>query len=89
MKKHLRFLMMLLVISLLALHTQAAIPSGYYNTALGKSDQQLMLALHQKIKNHYMIYYNNLWEKFKTTDCNGNTIIRYSVYLSDRSMRYL
>ena len=79
MKKHLRFLMMLLVISLLALHTQAAIPSGYYNTALGKSDQQLMLALHQKIKGHYEIYYRNLFPKFQTTDCSNNKIIdRYS-----------
>lgn len=78
MKKNLLNLMLLLV-AMTGLQAMAAIPSGYYNTALGKSDQQLMTALHQKIHNHYMVYYNNLWEKFKTTDCNGTTIIdRYS-----------
>jgi endonuclease I len=71
--------LMLLFVALTGLQAVAAIPSGYYNTALGKSDRELMLALHQKVNNHYMIYYNKLWEKFKTTDCNGNTIIdRYS-----------
>ena len=71
--------LMLLIVALTGLQAAAAIPSGYYNTALGKSDRDLMLSLHQKIRNHYMVYYGNLWEKFKTTDCNGNTIIdRYS-----------
>lgn len=71
--------LMLLFVALTGLQAVAAISSGYYNTALGKSDRELMLALHQKVNNHYMIYYNKLWEKFKTTDCNGNTIIdRYS-----------
>ena len=78
MKKNLLNLMLLLV-ALTSLQATAAIPSGYYNTAMGKSDQQLMMALHQKIRGHYMIYYNKLWEKFKTTDCNGTTIIdRYA-----------
>ena len=78
MKKNLLNLMLLFV-AMMSLQATAAIPSGYYNTALGKSDQQLMLSLHQKIKGHYMIYYNKLWEKFKTTDCNGTTIIdRYA-----------
>ena len=88
MKKNLLNLMLLLV-ALTGLHATAAIPSGYYNTALGKSDEQLMLSLHQKINGHYMIYYNKLWEKFKTTDCNGTTIIdRYAntsyTYSSDQ-----
>ena len=78
MKKNLLNLMLLFV-AMMSLQATAAIPSGYYNTALGKSDQQLMLSLHQKIHGHYMIYYNKLWEKFKTTDCNGTTIIdRYA-----------
>ena len=78
MKKNLLNLMLLLL-ALISLEAAAAIPNGYYNTALGKSDRELMLSLHQKIHNHYMVYYNNLWEKFKTTDCNGTTIIdRYS-----------
>ncbi len=78
MKKNLLNLLLLLV-SLVGLQAAAAIPNGYYTTALGKSDQELMTALHKKIHGHYMIYYGNLWEKFRTTDCNGNTIIdRYS-----------
>lgn len=78
MKKYLLNLLLLFV-SLLGLQAAAAIPNGYYTTALGKSDQELMTALHKKIHGHYMIYYGNLWEKFKTTDCNGNIIIdRYS-----------
>ena len=78
MKKNLLNLMLLLV-ALTGLQATAAIPSGYYNTALGKSDQQLMIALHQKIHGHYMIYYNKLWDKFQTTDCsNGIIIDRYA-----------
>ena len=78
MKKNLLNLMLLLI-ALTGLKAMAAIPSGYYNTALGKSDQQLMLSLHQKIKGHYEVYYRNLWPRFQTTDCNNNIIIdRYS-----------
>ncbi|MBQ6080245.1 MAG: endonuclease [Muribaculaceae bacterium] len=78
MRKNLHYLLLLVVMAV-GLQAVAAIPSGYYNNALGKNDQQLMSSLHQIINGHYRIYYGNLWEKFKTTDCNGNTIIdRYS-----------
>ena len=78
MKKNLLNLMLFFV-ALTGLQATAAIPSGYYNGAMGKSDQQLMSSLHQKIRGHYQVYYSKLWEKFKSTDCNGNTIIdRYS-----------
>lgn len=78
MKKNLLNLMLLLI-AFTGLQATAAIPSGYYNTALGKSDRDLMLSLHQKIKGHYEIYYRNLWPKFQTTDCeNGIIIDRYS-----------
>lgn len=71
--------LMLLFVTLTGLQAAAAIPSGYYNTALGKSDRDLMLSLHQKIRNHYEIYYRNLFPKFQTTDCNNNIIIdRYT-----------
>lgn len=71
--------LLLLAVALMGLQASAALPANYYNTALGKSDQQLMSSLHEIINGHYMIYYNKLWEKFKTTDCNGTTIIdRYS-----------
>ena len=79
MKKNLHYLLLIVMALFIGLQSSAAIPNGYYSTAMGKADRELMLSLHQKIKGHYMIYYNKLWEKFKTTDCNGTTIIdRYS-----------
>ena len=78
MKKNLINLMLLLM-ALVGLQAAAAIPNGYYNGSLGKSDRDLMLSLHQKVNGHYEIYYNKLWERFKTTDCSNNTIIdRYA-----------
>ena len=70
---------LLLFVALMGLQASAAIPSNYYNNALGKSDQELMSTLHEIINDHYEIYYRNLWPKFKSTDCIGTTIIdRYS-----------
>ena len=78
MKKNLLYLLLLLV-ALTGLQAAAAIPSGYYNTALGKSDRDLMLSLHEKIHGHYEVYYKNLWGKFQTTDCSNDIIIdRYA-----------
>lgn len=78
MKKCLTSFLVLLA-AFAALQADAAIPSNYYNGALGKSDRDLMLSLHQAINGHYRVYYSNLWAKFQTTDCNGTTIIdRYA-----------
>ncbi len=64
---------------MVGLHATAAIPSGYYTAAQGKSDQALKTALHKIIKGHTKRSYDNLWTDFKTTDCNGDIIIdRYS-----------
>ncbi len=69
----------LLLAALVGLNAQAAIPSNYYNSAIGKADQELMTSLHKIVRGHYWVYYTKLWEKFETTDCNGNIIIdRYS-----------
>ena len=79
MKKNPRYLLLLLFAALLGLTASAAVPSGYYNNAKNKSDQALMTALHNIIKGHTKRSYSQLWTDFKTTDCNGNTIIdRYS-----------
>lgn len=79
MKRNLHYLLMLTAALVMALQAMAAAPSTYYNNALGKSDQSLMSSLHNIVNGHYMVYYQNLWDKFKTTDCNGTTIIdRYS-----------
>ena len=78
MKKHLHYLLLLMA-AMTGLQATAAIPSNYYNTALGKSDQQLMTSLHQIVNGHYRVYYRYLWSRFQTTDCNNNIIIdRYS-----------
>ena len=78
MKKKSLFLLCLLA-ALVSITASAAIPSGYYNTALGKTDQELMTALHKIIRGHNVRSYQNLWSDFKSTDCNGTTIIdRYS-----------
>ena len=67
------------LIAFMGLQASAAIPDGYYNNALNKSDQNLMLALHKIIKGHTKRSYSQLWTDFGTTDCNGNIIIdRYS-----------
>lgn len=64
---------------LLGLQATAAVPSGYYNNAQGKSDRALKTALHTIIKGHTKRSYQQLWSDFKSTDCNGNIIIdRYS-----------
>lgn len=62
-----------------ALQATAAVPTGYYSTASGKKDKALMVALHKIINGHAKKSYTNVWTAFKTTDCNGTTIIdRYS-----------
>lgn len=78
MKKKLNLFGLMLAV-LMGLQTNAAVPSGYYTNAQGKSDQALKMALHKIIKGHTKRSYDNLWTDFKTTDCNGNIIIdRYS-----------
>ena len=83
----------LMLAALVSIQAVAAIPSGYYNNAQGKSDQALKTALHKIIKGHTKRSYDNLWTDFKTTDCNGNIIIdRYSdsqfIYNTNRCGTY-
>ena len=92
MRKNLHYLALLLAL-VVGLQAPAAVPSGYYNNAKNKSDQALMLALHQIIKGHTKRSYSQLWTDFKTTDCNGNIIIdRYSnsqfTYSTDQCGNY-
>ena len=79
MRKKIQHSLLLVLAMIVGLSATAAIPSGYYNNAKGKSDQALMTALHSIIKGHTKRTYDNLWTDFRTTDCNGTTIIdRYS-----------
>jgi endonuclease I len=50
----------------------AQIPAGYYNPAAGLSGNALKIALHNIIKNHTSISYNNLWTAYKKTDMKSN-----------------
>ena len=78
MKKKLNLFGLMLAV-LMGLQANAAVPSGYYTNAQGKSDQALKMALHKIIKGHTKRSYDNLWSDFKQTDCNGSIIIdRYS-----------
>jgi endonuclease I len=49
------------------------IPSGYYNTAIGKTGQTLQVALYNIIKNHNAVSYTpGVWNAFYTTDVKAN-----------------
>ena len=92
MNKNPHFLVTFLVM-LMGISALAAVPSGYYNTAMDKSDKELMMALHKIIKGHTKRSYQQLWTDFKTTDCSGTTIIdRYAdthfTYSSDQCGNY-
>jgi endonuclease I len=46
----------------------AQIPAGYYQSASGKSGQELKTALYSKIYQHTECTYKELWTHFQTTD---------------------
>lgn len=52
--------------TLVIVHAQ--VPEGYYNSAVGKSGEELRTALFNIIKQHTVIEYNNLWDAYRTTD---------------------
>ena len=88
-----RHYLLLLLAAIVGMTAAAAVPSGYYNNANNKSDQALMAALHSIIDGHTKRSYQQLWSDFKSTDCNGTTIIdRYSTtqytYSSDQCGNY-
>jgi len=63
-----RRLYFLLQISLLTVALSAQIPSGYYNTAVGKTEAALKTALYNKVSAHTERTYTQLWTDFQTTD---------------------
>lgn len=84
---------LLLLAAIVGMTAAAAVPSGYYNNAKNKSDRALMAALHSIIDGHTKRSYQQLWSDFKSTDCNGTTIIdRYAdtqyTYGSDQCGNY-
>lgn len=54
----------------------AQIPSGYYNSASGKTGAQLKTALHSIIKGHTPVSYTpGVWNAFYTTDDKPNSTV--------------
>lgn len=53
----------------------AAAPTNYYSAAYQKSDEALMTALRNTIRNHKQLSYNALWDAFKTTDTDAQGYI--------------
>lgn len=68
MKKH----FFILWLALVSIATQAQIPNGYYDNALGKTGDELKLALHSIIKGHHIVSYGGLLDAFAYTDCDSN-----------------
>jgi len=66
---------LLLVLSLTSLGLWAQIPDGYYNSAIGKTGDELKAALHDKIKNHTSISYQQIWSAFWSTDNKGDNVV--------------
>ena len=75
MKKFFRIFIMATAIVIAVQTAFAAEPTNYYNTALGKSDENLMSALRSIINNHRQLSYNALWDAFKTTDTDADGYI--------------
>ena len=53
----------------------AQIPDGYYNNANGKTGDELKEALHDIIKDHTTISYQQIWNAFWSTDNKGNNVV--------------
>ena len=79
MMKFYRFTLMLAAL-LTAVAALASAPSNYYNSAIGKNDEGLMISLRNIIRDHRQLSYNALWDAFKTTDTDkdGYIIDMYS-----------
>ena len=58
-------------------------PQGYYASAEGLSGQPLRVAMHQIIKSHTSLSYNDLWQAFYTTDVRPDNGKVWDLY-SDR-----
>ena len=52
----------------------ADVPSGYYATLDGLSDEALKTAIHDIIINHTQLTYSSLWNYFPTTDVYPETV---------------
>lgn len=62
----------LLLLALTGVRLMAQIPNGYYNSANGKTGDELKIALHDIIKGHHVVSYGGLLNAFAYTDCKPN-----------------
>lgn len=62
----------LFTLLLVCLVVNAQVPSGYYQSAKGKSGKSLKTALYSIIADHTERSYNQLWTDFKTTDVRSD-----------------
>ena len=67
--------MLLLLLIIVGGSISAQIPSGYYNTATGKTGDELKTALHDIIKGHHVVSYGGMLNAFAYTDCKPNGMI--------------
>ncbi|MBO6024928.1 MAG: endonuclease [Bacteroidales bacterium] len=88
----------LLFLALTSVSLVAQIPDGYYNDAAGKTGDDLKIALHDIIKGHTTISYQQIWNAFWSTDNKGNNVVwdmysdganySYSYYDDDQCGNY-
>ena len=74
MKKFYRFTLLLTTL-LATTMAFASAPINYYDNALGKNDESLMIALRNIIRSHTQLGYNDLWNAFKSTDTDAQGYI--------------
>lgn len=72
-----------LLFTLLSGMVWAQIPNGYYNSAEGKTGQELRQALHNIIYNHTKLNYNKLKDYYKDTDVDKNGYI-IDIYTNEK-----
>ena len=53
----------------------AQAPSGYYDNATGLTGTEMRSALHEIIKDHTTISYQQIWNAFWSTDNKGNNVV--------------
>ena len=75
MKTFNRSILAMAVMLTVGLTALASEPANYYNSALNKSDEALMTALRNIIRNHNQLSYDALWNAFKSTDTDSQGYI--------------
>ena len=75
MNKSIRYILLLATMLFACQAISAAEPTNYYNRAIGKSDEALMTALRNIIREHNQLSYNALWDAFKSTDTDSEGYI--------------